>query len=394
MGGFLKFNRSFLFYPFLGLFFLFNSNAFAEGFFSKQFKLINEYWAPKVESQVGLMQEYWTPRYERTRDNFHVNVHPKIVNFYESLKLDEVLFPDDVALILEETYNSTVSDIKNYTDYAKVYWKNKYPKKFNYLENLPASIKIAFDMMESKALLTLGEKGHIDGLERFPAEIATHAQGIVDMFKVSHDAEIQYRIEVALNRVAPYSIDQNMSDCYRPILLLGSEENAFNTGCTIFVTEGLVKKLNDDQLAAVLAHEVAHGDRGHLVKNFALATGVGVKHIMQLAFEESAWFFSGKVGPLFEQVMKEGNLPPFIFAYSKMAPDVELEADSYGALILDRAGISRQHLKDALIVLHDLNPQDVIASDDQTYSGVFRDYPNLFQRLKAIDEVEMPDFLK
>ena len=53
--------------------------------------------------------------------------------------------------------------------------------------------------------------------------------------------------------------------------------NAANGGNgEFYVTTGLLQKANDDQLLAVLAHEVAHEDLGHVAKAQALGTGLGI----------------------------------------------------------------------------------------------------------------------
>jgi Zn-dependent protease with chaperone function len=47
-------------------------------------------------------------------------------------------------------------------------------------------------------------------------------------------------------------------------------------GGEFYVTLGLLQKANDQQLMAVLAHEVAHDDLGHVAKAQALGAGVGI----------------------------------------------------------------------------------------------------------------------
>jgi Zn-dependent protease with chaperone function len=57
--------------------------------------------------------------------------------------------------------------------------------------------------------------------------------------------------------------------------------NAANAGNgEFFVTTGLLQKANDEQLQAVLAHEVAHEDLGHVAKAQALGTGIGIGAII------------------------------------------------------------------------------------------------------------------
>ena len=51
-------------------------------------------------------------------------------------------------------------------------------------------------------------------------------------------------------------------------------------GGEFYVTAGLLQKANDKQLIAVLAHEVAHDDLGHVAKAQALGTGIGIGAII------------------------------------------------------------------------------------------------------------------
>jgi putative metalloprotease len=53
--------------------------------------------------------------------------------------------------------------------------------------------------------------------------------------------------------------------------------NAGNAGGGQFlVTRGLLERANDDQLLAILAHEAAHEDLGHVAKAQALGAGINI----------------------------------------------------------------------------------------------------------------------
>jgi predicted Zn-dependent protease len=103
-----------------------------------------------------------------------------------------------------------------------------------------------------------------------------------------------------------------------------SHINAANAGGGNFmVTTGLLKKASDDQLRAVLAHETAHEDLGHVTKTQSLATGfdIGVILLDQIFPGAKA------VAPL------AGNL-----LLSRYTRGEETQADAHGVEIMNRAG--------------------------------------------------------
>src|SRR5262245_41097280 len=64
--------------------------------------------------------------------------------------------------------------------------------------------------------------------------------------------------------------------------LIDSQDiNAANAGPNEFyVTTGLLAQASDDHLRAVMAHEVAHADLGHVAKTQALGTGLSIGMII------------------------------------------------------------------------------------------------------------------
>ena len=102
------------------------------------------------------------------------------------------------------------------------------------------------------------------------------------------------------------------------------EINAANAGPTEFyVTAGLLAKANDDQLRAVLAHEMAHADLGHVAKTQALGTGLNIGMIILDQIVPG----SGALTPIAGQLL--------VNAYSRKE---EYAADAHGVEILRRAG--------------------------------------------------------
>ena len=74
-------------------------------------------------------------------------------------------------------------------------------------------------------------------------------------------------------------------------LMEDSHINAANAGGgEFYVTTGLLMKANDEHLAGVVAHEVAHADLGHVTKLQTIGTGTNIAAIL---LTRSVWQAQG-----------------------------------------------------------------------------------------------------
>ena len=100
--------------------------------------------------------------------------------------------------------------------------------------------------------------------------------------------------------------------------------NAANAGNgEFYVTTGLLQKANDDQLLAIMAHEVAHDDLGHVAKAQALGAGIGIGAVLLDQIIPGA----GRVAPIAGALIQR--------TYSRTE---EYEADRHGVELLKRVG--------------------------------------------------------
>lgn len=98
--------------------------------------------------------------------------------------------------------------------------------------------------------------------------------------------------------------------------------NAGSAGSGQFiVTTGLLRQANDAQLEAILAHEIAHDDLGHVAKAQAMGAGLDIATVLLDQFFPG----SGQLTPLV------GNLA--IRAYGRTE---EYAADQHGVVLLRR----------------------------------------------------------
>ena len=112
------------------------------------------------------------------------------------------------------------------------------------------------------------------------------------------------------------------------------EINAANAGnCEFYVTAGLLRRANDDQLRGVLAHEIAHQDLGHVAKAQVLGAGLNIL----AAGLQQLFPAAGALAPIAGELVARG--------YGRTE---EFSADRHGVEILGRAGYSKETMLDSL----------------------------------------------
>lgn len=141
--------------------------------------------------------------------------------------------------------------------------------------------------------------------------------------------------------------------------------NAANAGNgEFYVTTGLLQKANDEQLTAVLAHEVAHEDLGHVAKAQALGAGLSIGVVILDQIIPG----SGALTPIAGTLVSR--------AYSRQE---EYAADKHGAELLERTGRSKQLMIDTLTWLMQASGPDS--------GGFFATHPGTEDRIEALEKV-------
>jgi Zn-dependent protease with chaperone function len=113
-----------------------------------------------------------------------------------------------------------------------------------------------------------------------------------------------------------------------------NEINAANAGnCEFYVTMGLLRRANDDQLRGVLAHELAHEDLGHVAKAQVVGAGLNIR----AAGLQQLFPGAGALAPIAGELVARG-----------FSRNEEFAADRHALDILRRSGNSTDDLLDAL----------------------------------------------
>lgn len=127
------------------------------------------------------------------------------------------------------------------------------------------------------------------------------------------------------------------------------------------VTTGLLSKANDQQLAGVLAHEVAHDDLGHVAKAQRLETGLAIGTVIL----DQIFPGSGAIAPVAGTLISR--------AYGR---NEEYQADAHGAELLKRAGYSPKVMEETLTWL--------LNTEGTGGGGFFATHPATDDRIAAL----------
>jgi predicted Zn-dependent protease len=143
------------------------------------------------------------------------------------------------------------------------------------------------------------------------------------------------------------------------------EDDRVNAGSAgdgqFLVTTGLLRKANDQHLAGVLAHEVAHDDLGHVAKQQRVQTGVAIGMVILDQIIPG----SGQLAPVAGTLIAR--------AYGRHE---EYQADAHAVDILKRAGHSPKVMEDTLTWL--------MATEGGSEGGFFSTHPATDDRIAAL----------
>src|SRR5262249_33747404 len=143
--------------------------------------------------------------------------------------------------------------------------------------------------------------------------------------------------------------------------------NAWTDGKTVWITRGMLRFLkNDDELAAVLGHEMGHALRGHIRQGFA-------QDLLGMVLSIPAGVFGGNIAQQVAQRMV--NL-----ASAKFDRDREREADMYGLLWAHRAGYNVDEGKEVFRRI-------AIEMPGSTSAGFLATHPTAPERFWALDKI-------
>jgi beta-barrel assembly-enhancing protease len=202
------------------------------------------------------------------------------------------------------------------------------------------------------------------------------AARILTKYKLSQDAKLTEYVNEVGDVVARKSTRPNPFRGYHFAVLDTQEVNAFACpGGIIFVTKGLITTCkNEDQLAAVLAHEVAHVANKDGINSISQARWTEVWTAMG---KEAVTVYGGSVAAglvsLFEGTIDDVFKTIVVNGYSRQAEEA---ADAAAVKELARAGYDPTALVAVLTTME--------AKGKGTTSGIFKTHPPTSERLAKV----------
>ena len=198
---------------------------------------------------------------------------------------------------------------------------------------------------------------------------------VLKQFPVYQDEELQNYVQKIGESLAEKSHRPNL--IYRFTVLDSPDINAFALpGGYIYINRGLMSYLsNEEELAAVLGHEIGHVTARHSVRQYSQSQLMGV---LSAAVEINAGRTAGNLANIASGAILSG--------YGR---EMELEADDLGAQYIHQDGYSPQGMYEVLSVLKD---QEIYSKkiaeqrgqEPRSYHGVFASHPSNDLRLQEV----------
>lgn len=225
----------------------------------------------------------------------------------------------------------------------------------------PATGKNEFILIDTKSEVSLGKSLN---------------QQIRKEFKVPDNPQLNNRLKNIGEKIAKVSDRQDLD--YQFGVIEDKGLNAFSIpGGYVYVNTGLLNIANDDELAAVVGHEIGHVAARHSVKK--LQTALGYEIIMSIAFSKTNSLDAAKALDVVFNLISLG--------YSR---DDERLADKLGLKYAFKAGFNPRGM---ITLLHKL--EEDAKKQGGNYHLIFLDsHPPLEERInnmnKEIDNLEHP----
>ena len=199
------------------------------------------------------------------------------------------------------------------------------------------------------------------------------AQEVLKEYKVLDDKKRQEYVQGIGRKIASVSDRQDLT--YSFTVLDSEELNAFAIpGGSIYINRGLVDVLDEDEVAAVLSHEVAHVAARHAAKR--IQSQMGYQLLMTIAL-----YNVNKQDEKLAKTVAQGSASIFQLVLLGYSRQDELLADQLAIKYTHKAGYNPWGMVTSLKKLHEHSKED----DSWRVLAVFRSHPYLTDRIRAAE---------
>ena len=200
---------------------------------------------------------------------------------------------------------------------------------------------------------------------------------VFNTFKPLDDASLRARLEALLQRCGFRSNGMFVMDGSRRSAHGNAYFTGFGANKRIVFFDTLLDGLSTDEVEAVLAHELGHFKRRHIVKMLALSAIMSLLGLALLGWlSQQAWFYSGlgvaRATPALALALFMFVLPVFAIFFSPLMARLsrrhEFEADDFAAEQTDP-----RHLISGLVNMYRDNASTL--TPDPLYSAFYHSHP-------------------
>lgn len=272
------------------------------------------------------------------------------------------------------------------------YWKKDGQADHSVARGVTSHLSLILGRYQDWSLGRIGKLAEED-LEKYPTPISNLLSFLLFMDKESSDQGLVVSANAQLERIRYYTNNNIKEDYYKVVVKESENEsivNAITSSATVYPTTAALQVLEEDEVAAMLAHELGHASLNHNIPTLAQIFSKAGSYFGKLSLESMAWLFTGHEGRILDKVRREGLAFCLMDHLAKIdASKIEMEADTEGVRILMRAGISPENLKSALVKLTMASEgsDHVADAEDTEANDKVRKYPGLMERFENIDRV-------